>query len=335
MTLTWQDQVVTTASGAQEFRPGVLSTLRGADVMMLAVGWLLVGPVFLIQPLRWWLLMRARGLRVTMGRTLPLYLVGTFLNYCMPGMTGGDVVKAYYASRGTDRRADAVMSVLMDRVVGMVGMLALACVAGLFMLDNPLVRQVTAYLWLGAAGLVVGTWVYFWPTWRRMLGVTEERGAAPASAGWLSKVSRLIGTVDRAVLGYRHAKRAALAGVGMSMGVHFLLVCASALGGYALGLGTPLGVLLAVVPVLFMAGAVPLTYQGLGVMEGLGVALLGASETGAAAGVTSGGTANQLVGMLLLIRLYQMSYSLIGSYWLLRGDVRLHEAEQATSIGSM
>ncbi|MCC7409749.1 MAG: hypothetical protein IT442_16915, partial [Phycisphaeraceae bacterium] len=30
MTLTWQDQVVTTASGAQEFRPGVLSTLRGA-----------------------------------------------------------------------------------------------------------------------------------------------------------------------------------------------------------------------------------------------------------------------------------------------------------------
>jgi hypothetical protein len=38
-------------------------------------------------------------------------------------------------------------------------------------------------------------------------------------------------------------------------------------------------------------------------------------------------TPNQIVGMLLMFRLYQMAYSLLGSLFLLKGDIHLHPME--------
>ncbi|MCC7146804.1 MAG: flippase-like domain-containing protein [Phycisphaeraceae bacterium] len=318
--------------GQAHLKLGVVTTFRTAAWGLAGLGLLLVAPVYGLQALRWWLLMRARGLQVAVRRAFGLYMVGAFFNYCMPGMTGGDVVKAYYAAKGSQRRADAVVSVVMDRVVGMVGMLVLACVAGLFMLAHPLARQVTMYLWLAAAGLIVGTLLYFSRSLRRILGLPspeaeggETTGERSSNARIFAGLKRLMGAVDRAVLGYRQAKGAVALGVVISAGVHLLLISAAALAGYALGLGTPLGVLLTVVPVIFMAGAVPLTYQGLGVMEGLGMALLLSPPLS---------SANQIVGMLLFVRLYQMAYAMLGSLWLLRGDIHLQEAEQEAGVGS-
>ena len=73
-------------------------------------------------------------------------------------------------------------------------------------------------------------------------------------------------------------------------------------------------------PVLLIAGSVPLTYQGLGVMEGLGLLLL--EQAGLA-------TDNQVVGMLLLLRLFQVFYGLAGSVFMLSGDIHLHPQEPA------
>ena len=44
-------------------------------------------------------------------RVAVLNLVGMFYNTFMPGSTGGDLVKAYYASKHTPWRTRAVMSV--------------------------------------------------------------------------------------------------------------------------------------------------------------------------------------------------------------------------------
>jgi uncharacterized membrane protein YbhN (UPF0104 family) len=90
---------------------------------------------------------------------------------------------------------------------------------------------------------------------------------------------------------------------------------ATALAGQALGIDHPLALMVAVLPVVFLAGSVPITPQGIGVMEWLALTLL---EDPFSA------TANQIVGMLLLFRLCLMAYALIGSLLLVRGDIRLH-----------
>jgi hypothetical protein len=86
-----------------------------------------------------------------------------------------------------------------------------------------------------------------------------------------------------------------------------------------MGMSLPMSLLLTVLPVVLFAGALPMTYQGLGVMEALAVAMLVAE--GAAA-------TNQVIAMLVFFRLYLLAYSLLGSFVLLRGDIRLHPAEE-------
>ena len=56
-----------------------------------------------------------------MARTFAINMVGLFYNTFMPGSTGGDLVKAWYASKHTTHRTWAVISVLIDRAIGLAG----------------------------------------------------------------------------------------------------------------------------------------------------------------------------------------------------------------------
>jgi hypothetical protein len=274
----------------------------------------MVGPVFLLQTVRWWVLMAARRLGVGLWPALRLYFAAAFCNYCMPGLTGGDVLKAYYAARDSERRTDAVMSVVVDRIAGMLGLVVLAGVAGLFVLEQPLARQVTAYVWIGILGLAAGGLAYSSEALRRWLRVGSLVSRLPAGA--------LLRQVDQAALAYRDHGGAVALAVVLSVFVRVCLVLATASSAYALGGELPVGLMLAIVPIIFMAGAVPISYQGLGVMEGLGMALLGGS---------GGLSANQIVGTLLLVRVYPMFYALLGALFLIKGDLRMRPPGTASN----
>ena len=299
----WADQI--DSDGA--VRLGIVTMLRGANVWLLAAGLAMVSLVYPMQTFRWWVLMRCRGMDVPLCRAFRLMMVGSFFNLCMPGMTGGDVVKAYYAAKNSGRGADAVMSVIFDRVAGLLALVLLAGVAGLFMLDHPVARQVVAYIWLGAAGLAAAAAVYYSGPLRRLMRVEKLLAKLPAGAVFTA--------VDQAAVAYGRHKRHVLAAVLVSVPVHILLAMAVTTAAYAFGVDsaevTP-GFMLTVVPVLSMAGSLPLTYQGLGVMEGLGRVLI------------EHATFNQIVGMLMMLRLFQIVWSLGGSLFLLRGDIHLH-----------
>jgi len=318
--------------GIEDYRskPGVNTTLAHANFSLLLLGLLIIGPIYIVQSYRWWLLMRARGLDCTLGKSFRLTMVGSFFNYCMPGTTGGDLVKAYYAAKNSDRRADAVMTVIFDRITGLLGLVILGGVAGIIMVlsmnmgwidlsadQSKVVRTITSLIWVGMLAATIGTLIYFSTRVRRKLGITPERIGKLPGAKMLLKI-------DEAALAYKKHIGVVFGAVALSLPVHLALAGATALAGYALGMKTPFGLLLTVVPVLFLAAAVPLTYQGLGVMEGLGKALI--------VGVTA--TENQLIGMLLMIRFYQIFYSLLGSLFLLKGDIHMHPEREAAAPGS-
>ncbi len=72
-------------------------------------------------------------------RLFSLYMIGSFFNTCMPGIIGGDAVKAYYLSSDLKTRQGgrlkgqevsiAVASVFMDRYVGFSAMLVISMIA--------------------------------------------------------------------------------------------------------------------------------------------------------------------------------------------------------------
>jgi uncharacterized protein (TIRG00374 family) len=62
--------------------------------------------------------------------TFKLNLIGVFFNYAVPGGVGGDVIKAYYfGKKQKDSKAIAIISVMMDRVLGLYAMIVMALAA--------------------------------------------------------------------------------------------------------------------------------------------------------------------------------------------------------------
>ncbi len=291
-----------------QFEPGIVATIAKADWRLMLLGLVLIGVIYPMQGLRWMLLLHARGLNVTYFRSFRLVMVGCFFNYCMPlGTTGGDVVKAYYAAKGSGRNADAVISVLFDRFVGMIGLVLLCSTTSLLMLGDPKARPVGIFIWLMAAAIAVAIFIYFVPVIRKWFGVDLLLRIMPGKRIWQ--------TIDQAVVAYRHRKRAVAAAIAIAIVIQGCIVLSTSAAGYALDVQHEFGLLAAVIPVIFLAGALPITYQGLGVMEGVGVPLL------VAPGLC---TANQLIAMLMLVRLYMVGFSMLGSLYLLRGDIHLH-----------
>ncbi len=301
-----------TKGNGLRFAPGIVTMIRNADFKWLALGLLLVGTIYPIQMLRWWLLLRARSLNVPFYKAFRLTMVGSFFNYCMPGTTGGDVIKAYYAAKGSARRADAVMSVIFDRIAGLLGLIVLAGTAGLFMLEDPAAAKITQSIWALMGAGIVGSIVYFSHTIRRAVGLEWLIRKLPGKKMFVS--------IDEAAVAYREHWVTVVIAVAISLPVHLALAIATAIAGRALGVETPIGYLLIVIPVCFLVGAIPISPQGIGVMEAFALAALVNPPVA---------FPNQIVGMLIMIRLYQVFYSLWGSVFLLKGDIHLHPQQPA------
>ncbi|QQE11490.1 flippase-like domain-containing protein [Planctomycetota bacterium] len=300
-----------------QYRPGIVTTLKDADYSKLWLGLILIGIMFPIQGIRWWILMKCRGLEVPKLKAVRLTLVGLFFNFCMPGMTGGDVVKAYYAAKGSGRRGVAVMSVVFDRIAGLFGLIILGGVVGLFMLDNELARQITIGIWILIVSITIMGIAYFSQRIRQLLGIK-----------WLMDrmgEENIFARLDHATVAYRHHKGAVASAIAISLPVHLCQVTAVAVAGYALGMQIEWGLMYMVLPVIFLAGSLPISYQGLGVMEGLGFAFLATSDLA---------TNNQVVGMLVLMRIFFVIYAVLSSILVLRGNVHLFPQEEAAEEAS-
>jgi uncharacterized protein (TIRG00374 family) len=82
----------------------------------------------LVVGLRWWILLRTQGIFISLGAAIRLVFLGLFYNNFMPGAVGGDLVRAWYVTKHTERRFEAVLSILVDRIVGLVGSMVIAVV---------------------------------------------------------------------------------------------------------------------------------------------------------------------------------------------------------------
>jgi len=96
--------------------------------------------------LRWYSLVRIQGLSFTLRDAFRLGFIGYFWSTLLPGSVGGDVVKATLLAKEQSehgQRTAAVATVLVDRVVGLTGLIVMmALVGGMFwLIDSEFLYQ--------------------------------------------------------------------------------------------------------------------------------------------------------------------------------------------------
>lgn len=110
----------------------VLSRL-GETWPWLVAALLLMLPPYLIVSYRFYVILVSQGMRVPFRQALRWTMIGSFFDLAMPSSNGGDLVKAGYVVKhvGHGMRTRAVMAVLFDRVLGLLGLFLLASLVSL------------------------------------------------------------------------------------------------------------------------------------------------------------------------------------------------------------
>lgn len=280
---------------------GLVRLIREADKSFLVAAVFLLPLNYLLTSLRWNVLLRAVGIRLTQARTFVLNMVGCFYNSFMPGTTGGDLVKAYYASKQTTHRTRAVMSVLVDRGIGLLALIVIGGVAAAYQWDVPDCRRVAVLSAVLVGLAVVGALVFYTPFLRRATGLDFILKRLP--------MQRFVHKAVEALDLYGHRPGMSLGALLMAFPVHVASILSATLAGYAFGLKLDPIYYWAIVPVITLVGAIPITPQGAGVMEYFAVELT----------KTHGVTVSQAFALTMSIRLIAMLWNLAGGLFVLRG----------------
>jgi glycosyltransferase 2 family protein len=102
---------------------------QAGGLFWIGIGIAVYGVVELIATVRLQLLLRVQGIRIGWVRVGMLVMIGLFFNLFMLGAPGGDVVKIFYMLKETpDKKAGALLAILMDRVIGLLGLIAITLV---------------------------------------------------------------------------------------------------------------------------------------------------------------------------------------------------------------
>src|SRR5271165_4235175 len=126
------------------------------DLRLLGLGLLIYQISLLISYVRWYLLVRVIEPRFKLRDTMLLGCIGYVFGLVIPGPVGGDFIKAAYLARMHIRRTQAIASMLIDRILGLLGLFGLAAAAGVLVWGaaSPDVRKLIVAAWL-AVGLSV------------------------------------------------------------------------------------------------------------------------------------------------------------------------------------
>ncbi len=220
---------------------------------------------FLMMSVRWWFLLGLLDIRLAVWETVRLTFLGLFFNIVVPGTVGGDLVKAYYAAKHTPGNpGPAVLSIFMDRVLGLFGltmmaavMLAVVLVGGLAAFADVRVPTLTVLVLL--AGVSTMMMILLSRRLRRALRLRKFYQKLP--------IAHHISAAGDAARTYRSQVRGLMKAGLINVVSQTLYVGAIALVGVSLALDVEWFSYFAYIPLVYILGAIPLTPGGVGLVE--------------------------------------------------------------------
>lgn len=239
----------------------VLSSLISPQYLL--PGFILVGFGIAVATERWRQLMLSQDIQISYSKTGKLVLIGTFFNYFMPGGVGGDFIKAFYiAKEFPNSKTKVIISVLMDRVIGLFSMVLLAI---FIMLSNwssvsqiPQLKFILSILWFILAAFMLFWLIVFNPKINKHPGLLKFVEKLPGSKSMIKIIHSLSS--------YGRAPMAFATSLGLSLVAQLSSVCFFYVAGLGLGFHeVSFTTYLFVVPIGFMIQAIPIAPAGIGI----------------------------------------------------------------------
>jgi hypothetical protein len=244
---------------AQVGWPEFWRTLALTNVWLLLLVVMLRFGSMSLSALKWQQLLAVHGVRYAFNQLQGWYFISFFLSQFLPSLIGGDAYRIYKTYRNEKARVISVLAVLADRVTGLIVLLLVGYAAAIYVYVDTGEELAQALVWMGSiffALLPVAVWVLF----------SRHRERFTASRFCVKPLRSLIEHADDYRLVAAHGRMALV--WAASFAFHGIRVFTTWLILYAVGVfSDPAQVAVAVVAVT-VAGMLPISIGGLGLMEG-------------------------------------------------------------------
>jgi uncharacterized protein (TIRG00374 family) len=238
---------------------------RSLDGRLLLIAFALYVVGMILTFVRWYLLARVVEPRFRLAVALLLGFIGNLFNLVIPGAVGGDFVKAAYLVRMQVKKTQAIASMVIDRILGLLGLFLLAGVAGAvaWPVASENVHRLTLVVWGAVALGFVGLTLIF------TQGLSRSFPGLLAGHGKVATILRELNVMSST---YRSRLGVVAGALALAAGSHSMSVVAFFLVSRTLYpyMTTTLGQHFLMVPLTLFTMAVPLPFGALGLSETVG-----------------------------------------------------------------
>ena len=238
------------------------------------LGIFVIGQV--IVGLRWWLLLRTQSIFINFWAAVRLHFLGLFYNNFMPSSIGGDLVRAWYVTRHTEKKFAAVLSVFVDRAIGLLSTLLIA-----IFFYSLFLRGEDLGLKFGSGGGLVKSIYDYKLVLLLFFGflllcflvmVSHEKGRVLLKKFW-SSIScygfKIFGKFKDSAVLYCKKPAAILAVLFLTFFIQIMIITSFWYLGFSLGIDVSVKYYYVFFTLTWVLGAVPISIGGAVVVEGL------------------------------------------------------------------
>ncbi len=236
----------------------VSSAVRGLRWSVAFAAFAVLIAAQVVSAVRWQWLARPLGFNGPLRQYVAAYFVGMFFNLLLPTSVGGDAVRAVYLNAGSGRKVAAVLSVLLDRLSGLLVLLGVACIAAL-VCPVPLPAWVQLAVGGAAAAAVIGLSLSPW--------IAKAACGLAAKDGKIARIGKLAASMRDAMSVYRSEPRLLVSSTALSALVQASSVIQVGLLGQAIGLDVPWALYGVAAPMVALLTLLPVSLNGMGVRE--------------------------------------------------------------------
>ena len=217
----------------------------------------------MVMILRWMLLLRGSGITIGVSRAASIFLVSSFVGSFLPAGVGGDAARAYGLSRRDASGSEALASVLVDRLLGIVSLVVMGAI-GLIAWPPPGAVRWQASIF--ALLVLLAALALFWTDVLLAAFVKGER----RESGLIARLH----AVGDAVARYRLRRGILLNVMVWSIVVQVLRIVQAYLLGLGLGIEVGFAAYLLFMPVGLLMLLLPISVSGFGLPQGVFVWML-------------------------------------------------------------
>ncbi|HEU4619394.1 MAG TPA: lysylphosphatidylglycerol synthase transmembrane domain-containing protein [Gammaproteobacteria bacterium] len=262
----------------------IAQTIAQANGVLLFAAFVVITADRALMAFKWSLLLHAQDIEMPLPRGLKIYCASAMWGLFLPTTVGADLVRAYLTTKSGAQGAKVLASIVVERIIGYLASLLMG-IAGLVILAayGGTDRRLTALWAIALAMLVAGLALFAISFDKRLFALVRRIVPERLRDG---KIMRRLEEFHDTYRAFGARTSVTTVFFALTVVEQFLSILFAWVIALSIGLDVGLMFIAGVLPITLLVSRLPISFEGIGVFEGVFVLLMRLGGVDAASAVS-------------------------------------------------